>query len=207
MKKRLNQSGMTLIELLAAFAITTVIVVSVLSAVMSYRNRAQAISVKREIIGYRNTVVQAIQEDIYKYGLKEAVIENRFVIGTDRIVLNFSNGWSKELKVVHARQQNDGTISKGYISYADSVKQPDSSYIDQEVKYYLPYYGDIFDKNGKFKYSSVRFGQTAVNDIRQTVMGSYFVAQTVVKIVIPIYYGEGLNQDIEIIVPASYPVC
>lgn len=207
MKERLNQKGMTLIELLAAFTITTVIVLSVLGSIMSYRNRAQALSIKKEIINYNNAVVQAIQRDIYQYGLTSATIGNMHVTGTDRIKLVLGNGLIKDLVVVHAKKNYDGTISRAYISYSDSIKQADGSFINQEVKYFLPYYGDIFDKEGNFRHSAVRFGQATVNNIRITYNNSEQKTPAVIKLNIPVFYGEGLNQEIEIIVPVSYPMC
>lgn len=206
--KKLNQKGMTLIELLAAFTITTVIVVSILGSIMSYKNKAQRLSIEKEIINYKNIVTQAIQKDLYRYGLKEATISTSKITGTNTITLNLSDGRSKDLKVVHSIKKSSGQIEKAYISYSDSIKQAGTNkFTEQEVRYYLPFYGNVLDSNNKFKHSYVRFGEAAVTNIPKSNTSTTKAEQAVVKIVIPIYYEEGLNNSIEIIVPANYPIC
>lgn len=205
MIKKINNKGMTLVELIAAFVITSVIVVTVFGSVMSYKNRAQTLSIKKEIIGYKNTVIQAIQNDIIQYGIKKAYKNNISNISTDTIFIVLSDGRTKQLDIVHGYQNQSSTITRSYIRYDDSIKQENGTFKEQEIRYYLPYYGDIKDKTGKFKHSAVRFGQSAITNIRPD--NEYSKEATVIKITIPIYFGEGLNQDITILAPINYSVC
>lgn len=205
MIKQMNNKGMTLVELIAAFVITSVIVVAVFTSITSYRNRAQTASIKKEIISYKNTVTQAIQRDISQYGIKKAYIANIHYINTDTINIILSDGRTKQINIVHSYQDSSGNITRSYIQYNDSIKQDDGTFKEQEVRYYLPYYGDIMNKDGTFKQSSVRFGN--LNDINIRADTDDSPETAVIKITIPIYFSEGQNQDITILAPVNYSVC
>lgn len=205
MKKQINNKGMTLVELIAAFVITSVIVVAVFTSITSYKNRAQTASIKKEIISYKNTVTQAIQRDISQYGIKKAYMSSTHFKYTDTIYLVLSDGRTKKLSIAHSYQESSGNITRSYIQYSDSIKQDDGTFKEQEIRYYLPYYGDIMDKDGKFKQSAVRFGKLyGLNGMPQLDNSP---DSAVIKITIPIYFGEGQNQDITILAPVNYSVC
>lgn len=198
MKKRLNNKGMTLVELLAAFTITSVIIIVVMTTTMSLKNKAQALSIKKEIINYKNTVIESVQSDIYKYGIKTATISN-----------NQKNLISIKIELTKITQPKTLTIytankkdEKSYIEYDETVDTNKT----QKVRYYLPYYGDVITNN-KYKYSTVRFATSENTNIVTTSASSKTSSPAIIKISIPIYYGEDLNQEINIIAPVNYSIC
>ena len=61
---KLNNKGMTLIELLLCFIIVSVIVVSLLDTVMDYKTREQTEDIRKTVISYKNVITKKIQSDI-----------------------------------------------------------------------------------------------------------------------------------------------
>ena len=67
MKKKLgkvNNKGMTIIELILCFAIVSVIVIALLNTVMNYKTKEQLEDTKKTIISYKNVITKVIQSDI-----------------------------------------------------------------------------------------------------------------------------------------------
>lgn len=67
MKKKLgkvNNRGMTIIELILCFAIVSVIVIALLNTVMNYKTKEQLEDTKKTIISYKNVITKVIQSDI-----------------------------------------------------------------------------------------------------------------------------------------------
>lgn len=73
--KKLNNKGMTLIELLISFAITSAIVVSMFNVILNYQTEQSTEALKSDIIAYKNTITKLIQADIIKGELKSVDIK------------------------------------------------------------------------------------------------------------------------------------
>ena len=68
MKKKLgkvNNKGMTIIELILCFAIVSVIVIALLNTVMNYKTKEQLEDTKKTIISYKNVITKTACK-IYK---------------------------------------------------------------------------------------------------------------------------------------------
>ncbi len=70
MLQKLNDKGMTVIEIIISFSLVAIISISLLNVVMSYKDREETESYKKEILTYKNTVTKDIQDDMTKYVLK-----------------------------------------------------------------------------------------------------------------------------------------
>ena len=63
---KLNQKGMTSIELLVCFVIISAIVVSMFDMILNYQNQQQIERIKNEIVSYSNNIQKVIQDDLIK---------------------------------------------------------------------------------------------------------------------------------------------
>ena len=64
MKNKLNNKGLTVIEILLCFALVSVIVISMMNVVNTYKNKEEIESYKNTIKTYKNTITKAINDDI-----------------------------------------------------------------------------------------------------------------------------------------------
>lgn len=69
--KKLNNKGISIVEVLVTFSIIMVIVISMLSIVMNYRSKVNITYEKLELDTFKNTLTKDIQDDILEYGIKE----------------------------------------------------------------------------------------------------------------------------------------
>ena len=68
MKKKLNDKGLTVIEILVCFSIVVVIVMSMFKVVNNQKSKQEIESAKNSMLTYKNEVTKTIEEDIIKYG-------------------------------------------------------------------------------------------------------------------------------------------
>ena len=68
MIKKLNNKGLTAVELLVCFALVSLIIISMTQAINSYRNKQEIETFKTSITTYKNTLTKAIYDDIMKNG-------------------------------------------------------------------------------------------------------------------------------------------
>ena len=64
--KKLNNKGITAVELLVSFVIISAIVVSMFDLIMNYRNREQIEEFNNEVISFSNNLQKEIQDDLIK---------------------------------------------------------------------------------------------------------------------------------------------
>ena len=64
--EKINNKGITAIELLVCFIIVSVIVVSLFDLIMSYRNREQIEEINNEVVAFANNLQKVIQDDLIK---------------------------------------------------------------------------------------------------------------------------------------------
>ena len=65
--KKLNNKGMTLIEIIVCFVIVVVIVLSMLKVVNNYKDKQDIESYKSAIFTYKNTLTKTVWDDIIKH--------------------------------------------------------------------------------------------------------------------------------------------
>ncbi len=71
--KRLNNYGMTAVEMLVSFVIVVVIVVGMFDVIMNYKNKQQIESIENSVIAYSNSLQKTIQDDMVKGHLTSVV--------------------------------------------------------------------------------------------------------------------------------------
>lgn len=102
--KKLNNKGMTAVEILVCFVLVVIISVSMYTTVSSYQNKQQIEAFKEKIFTYKNLLTKEINDDLIKDGLVTAKITNNLVDpdtgDADVLVeMNMRNGDKKCLKI------------------------------------------------------------------------------------------------------------
>lgn len=64
--KRLNNKGLTAVEILVCFVLMVILTVSMYSTVISYKNKQNIESDREKIIAYKNLLTKEIQDDLIK---------------------------------------------------------------------------------------------------------------------------------------------
>lgn len=73
--KKLNNKGMTAVEILVTFVIVVIIVVSMYDSIMTLKNKETVASYKESLVTYKNLLTKEIQDDLIKVGLTAATID------------------------------------------------------------------------------------------------------------------------------------
>ncbi len=99
---KLNNKGMTAIEILVTFVIIVVIVASMYDGIMALRTRETIASYKLSLVTYKNLLTKEIQDDLIKTGLLSATTETLTEGGKSvgyRILLNLKDGSRKVIEI------------------------------------------------------------------------------------------------------------
>lgn len=139
----LNNKGMTLIELIISFAITSAIVVSMFNVVLNYQTEQATEAIKSDIISYKNMITKLIQTDFIRGEVRSVKVnekkhENNYTQYKFTFKFQKSVDYSGRNKIY----KKDLTIYtsdtlENYIIYDDV----NSEGILQPVKYRLPNIG------------------------------------------------------------------
>lgn len=99
MIRKLNNKGMTAIEVLITFVIVVVIVVSMYDGIMDLKNRETIASYKLSLVTYKNLLTKDIQDDLAKIGLATVRTES-LTGGTGyRVIMVLRDGSQRYLEV------------------------------------------------------------------------------------------------------------
>lgn len=139
----LNNKGMTLIELIISFAITSAIVVSMFNVVLNYQTEQATEAVKSDIISYKNMITKLIQTDFIKGEVRSVKVneikhENNYTQYKFTFKFQKSVDYSGKNKIYKKELTIYASNSlENYIIYEDV----NSEGILQPVKYRLPNIG------------------------------------------------------------------
>lgn len=179
MLRKLDNRGMTVIEIIISFTLVSIISVSLINVVMSYKDREETESYKKEILTFKNTVTKDIQDDMTKYVLKSVTPVNSST-NYKPLCNKFSAGdvskGQNELSLNHIEyklsfllsdEERTLTIDRlgNYISYGVSGK---------EVMYEVPDLG----QNGKEKvgqYECLDVDALRINEIQIKEENQFFI--------------------------------
>lgn len=154
--KKLNNKGMTAVEILVCFILVIVITVSMYTTVATYKNKQQIESFKEKIYTYKNLLTKEINDDLIKGGLVTATITESL---SDPVTgnVNYSvemvlrNGKTKKL-IVESRKAYDylwDSSTSELLADADQNDYFMISYGDKgsETKFPIPDLGESFNPN------------------------------------------------------------
>lgn len=149
--KKLNNKGITTIEVLLCFVLIVIISVSMYNTVSAYNERRITEGYKQEIISYKNILTKTIQDDFIKIGLTHAKYERR-VDPTDKTIIytitcDLKDGTSRQLIIEQRLGYSSYHIGgeknlddKFMIKYGVYSEDPTSSDI---IEYPIPDLGEM----------------------------------------------------------------
>ena len=116
---KLNNKGVTTIEILISFVLLAIIVVSLYGSVESYKNKQNIESNKNQIMTYKNLLTKEIQDDLIMKGLIDVTVKHQpFVavpITPETYTVNFSfrDGTKSQLIVKRILANDYGVVGSG----------------------------------------------------------------------------------------------
>lgn len=121
--KKLNNHGLTAVEVIICFSITAVIVISLFKTINNYNEKQYIESNKNQIKTYENTVTKSIQDDVLRNGgvfqLLESNITNNYDAAYDngKIVVQFQFTNQKTAMLTIKFNTDDSSNDEEYILY------------------------------------------------------------------------------------------
>ena len=136
MVSKLNNKGMTSVELLITFTILSMVVVGMLNNVLHYKDREQRESIKSSVVEYEEKIQKTIQDDLIKKHLTKADIDNNQPDKID-VSLEMDNNYKTSLiidfdknKILYGEMGNTISYPIPKLNYNDSdlLLNQDESY-------------------------------------------------------------------------------
>ncbi len=89
---KLNNKGLTLVELIVSFVILVLFLFGMLEIVLAVKNKAANEFVSRDMLTYKETLLKVVEDDLIKIGLNNATCSN------DTCTLNLKNAMVKTFR-------------------------------------------------------------------------------------------------------------
>lgn len=193
--KKMNNKGMTVVEILIAFVLIVIVTVSLYSMVATFKNKQQMESYKEKVYTYKNLLTKEINDDLIKGGLVSAEVKPYTETSEKyEVTMKLRNGESKCLIVDRVRAYD-------YLyemAPGDAADKDDSFMISyggcgNETEYPLPDLGENYNKQNK-----------VVKDLRIDDV-SITTDNSVLSIYIGFYHPElGSRYGIDILCPINF---
>ncbi len=204
MIRKLNNKGMTAIEVLVTFVIVVVIVVSMYDGIMDLKNRETIASYKLSLVTYKNLLTKDIQDDLAKIGLATVRTES-LTGGTGyRVIMVLRDGSQRYLEVTQifgCAALDDLEAMDLCDDYGIPRDRSDEFSIsygppDDLVEYPLPDLGhEVIDYNGEHTIYSLRITGVDVSTSNQ-----------VFSIKVTMSHPDlGSRHSLNIVSPINYP--
>jgi len=192
--KKLNNKGITIVEILLCFVLVIVITFSLFSSLNNYKEKQQLESDRNAIVTYKNLLTKEIQDDLIMKGIKEvtnsSTSENDHSIQYN-IDITLNNGEQKELIII-----------KNLAAYEE-----DEKVITDQDDYFMIQYGD---KGNTIKYPIPNLGSTKnKNDkiVYDLKINNIYIStnNNILTIYIGLYHPDfGKRYAIDIVCPINY---
>lgn len=114
--RRQKEKGFTTLELLACFIITSVIMISMFTVILNFRERQQIESIRNRVTAYDYSVTKLIQDDIIQRHLVGVSQP-----GINQIILYFSQGPSMRLTIDNSNPEVPAIV---YGSVGQEIRYP-----------------------------------------------------------------------------------
>lgn len=156
--KKLNNKGMTAVEVLVCFVLVVIIAVSMYTTVSTYKNKQQIEAYKEKITTYKNLLTKEINDDLIKGGLVSAKItefsESAVSGDTYSVEMSLRNGEKKCLKITSIKAY-DYLWEESMESEFPKAQDKDDSFMiaygncGNETEYPIPDVGESKNPNDK----------------------------------------------------------
>lgn len=121
---KINNKGMSIIEIVVTFALIMVMIISMFTIVMNYRYKASISIEKLNMDTFKNTLTNDIQKDISSFGIDEINTEGECLILTDLqqcVNIVFKDGKQKAFGTSKINVDDLDSIENKYFYY-DGIK-------------------------------------------------------------------------------------
>lgn len=121
---KLNNKGMSIIEIVVTFALIMVMVIQMLMIVMNYRESASKNLKELDLETFKNTLTRDIQKDILNLGVKEINMDGECssITGLNHCInIVFDNGEEKAFGTSKVDANDYDSIENKYLYY-DGIK-------------------------------------------------------------------------------------
>lgn len=198
--KKVNNKGLSIIELLVCFVIVAGIAITLLNIIMEYKGIQETENIKNIIRTYKDEVTHVIQYDITKYTLAHVAVEDSNNGESIKFTFQFKNKlhddcsstaqdkcYQKEL-VVHIEKGDNVTydVNDNYIEYPDVVQVNNTRKL-QKIRYYLPK-TTIIHPTETTTQSDIRFKNLPIAPVE--CISGIFTCNFVFRLYIPIEHSE-----------------
>lgn len=214
--KKLNNKGMTAIEILITFVIVVVIVVSMYDGIMDLKTRESIASYKLSLVTYKNLLTKDIQDDLIKTGLSavrtEPLMEDGEASGY-RIIMNLRDGSTHYLEIKQVFGCNAADLAEaddlctklGIDSYQSDEFSISYGPVGDLTEYPLPDLGheEIENYDGSSHNGSTyhTIYSLKINEVDVSVANDVFSVRIV------LYHPDlGAKHSIDIVTPINYNV-
>ncbi len=207
MIRKLNNKGMTVVEILVTFLLVAVIIVSLYDGIVALKNKETIASYKLSLVTYRDLLTKDIQDDLIKIGLSSAQTSSLSDGTGYRITMALRDGSKRILEVkqqfgcnaVDAIEVDELCVKAGIDKNASDDFSISYGPEGDVVEYPLPNLGreelDNLDNSGTHTISALR-----INEVDISTANQVFSLRIVLN-----HPDLGSKYSIDIVSPINYP--
>lgn len=208
MIRRLNNKGMTAVEILVTFLIVAVIVVSLYDGIIALKDKETVSSYKLSLVTYRDLLTKDIQDDLIKIGLTGAEFSSLKNNSGYRVTMTLRDGTKRILEVTQQFGCNAAdTVEEDEVCTKAGIERDASDKFSisygpegDVVEYLLPDLGNEelpnLHSNGTHTISALRINEVDIS-----------TANRVFSLRVTLYHPDlGTKYSIDIVSPINYPV-
>ena len=197
--RKLNNKGMTAVEVLVCFLIVVIITVSMYTMVSAYKNKQEIEAIKEKIVTYKNLLTKEINDDLIKNGIISAEVKE-FTADSDNyeVTMTLRNGDKKRLKIRRV-------LAFDYLLEPDKEGSPDRS--ESKDDEFMISYGD-YDSETDYPIPDVGYSENLYgNKIYDLRINNVDINtdDSILTIYIDFYHPElGTKYAIDIVCPMNF---
>ena len=209
--KRLNNKGITTIEVIISFVITVIITTSLYTTVSNYNQKRLIENYRSKIYTYKNTLTKEIQDDFIKIGLTHASYEKKHVGPSIIHTVNCDLRDGTKRKLIVTQTFTESTYHKGSTTDDDFfLIQYGNEEAGDLLDYPLPNVGESITEHGKIAYD-LSINNVLINIEDDNVLSIYIgfyhpelMTRYGINIICPIdFVSKGVDTDKKFNVPEA----
>ena len=197
--KRLNNKGVTTIEVIVCFVIVSIIMVSMYSTISYYNEKRILEGYKEKVINYKYQITREIQKDLVGIGLADAKITPDVELSTSKAIYTVDMSLrdsSRRRLIVEQVLAHSKFHPEGVTGVNDSFRivYGDPSNAEDMIEYEFPKLGSYQETNGDI------IQNLSINNILMEIIDN-----RVLSIYIGFYHPElGTRYAISIVTPIDF---
>lgn len=124
---KLNNKGLTVVELILSFTLLIVLVFGMFNVVVEIKDYSEAKELEKDLVEFKNRIIYKIQNDLITGNIKDLEIQNT---GTPTLTITMTDGTTKTLEIIFKEKiiKYDGETYK--IPHSNLIEFLDSRVIN-----------------------------------------------------------------------------